>query len=79
MNAISEYLARTGKTQSEFAAQLGVTQGAIYHYVSGRRPVSEKMCVRMETITNGELTRPMLRPDDWAEIWPELIEEKEGA
>lgn len=72
MNPISDYLLSTGLTQAEFAALIGVTPGAVYQYVNRLRPVSEKMCVRIEHRTDGKLTRKALRPDDWAEIWPEL-------
>jgi DNA-binding transcriptional regulator YdaS (Cro superfamily) len=31
-------------------------------------------CVAIERATAGAVTRRDLRPDDWAEIWPELAE-----
>ena len=40
-----------------------------------------KEAVRVESLTNGELTRQMLRPNDYWLIWPDLPEpaaEKEG-
>lgn len=29
-------------------------------------------CVAIERATGGKVTRRELRPDDWAELWPEL-------
>lgn len=37
------------------------------------RPVPIKQCVRIEQLTEGQVTRRDLRPDDWHEIWPELL------
>lgn len=37
------------------------------------RPVPPKQCVRIEQLTGGKVTRRELRPDDWQEIWPELV------
>lgn len=38
---------------------------------SGRIP-GPASCVRIERATGGAVTRRDLRPDDWAQIWPEL-------
>lgn len=38
----------------------------------GHKQPSAKAAVKIEQGTNGEITRKDLRPDDWAEIWPEL-------
>ncbi|WP_313074930.1 transcriptional regulator [Melaminivora sp.] len=38
------------------------------------RPVPPKQCVRIERLTSGQVKRQQLRPDDWADIWPELAE-----
>lgn len=40
---------------------------------SNGRPVPPKQCVRIEQLTQGQVTRRDLRPDDWQEIWPELV------
>lgn len=42
------------------------------HGYANRKP-SAKLCVRIEQATAGAVTRQELRPDDWHEIWPELI------
>lgn len=54
---------------SELARRLGMTpQKLDYHR---RTKPTVKMCVQIEEMTEGKVTRKQLR-DDWAEIWPEL-------
>jgi DNA-binding transcriptional regulator YdaS (Cro superfamily) len=36
--------------------------------------IPPKMCVQIEKMTKGVVTRKMLREHDFAEIWPELGE-----
>lgn len=72
MNPIAHYLNATGLTQAEFARRIGVSQSQVYQFLNDIRPVSEKVCVRIEERTNGKLSRKLLRPHDWADIWPEL-------
>ncbi|WP_374697308.1 helix-turn-helix domain-containing protein [Alcaligenes nematophilus] len=76
MNPIAHYLDTTGLTQAEFARRIGVSQSQVYQFLNDIRPVSEKMCVRIEEKTNGMLGRKQLRPNDWADIWPELRERR---
>ncbi len=42
---------------------------------SGQRPVPAHQCVAIEKATDGAVTRKDLRPNDWADIWPELKHE----
>lgn len=55
------------------AKLVGVKPPAISDWVSGKRPVPIKRCVQLEQLTGGFVTRKDLRPDDWYEIWPELL------
>jgi DNA-binding transcriptional regulator YdaS (Cro superfamily) len=57
--------------QSHLAAQLGVVQSAVAGWIK-RGAVPVKYCPGIERITQGEVTRRDLRPDDWQDIWPEL-------
>jgi DNA-binding transcriptional regulator YdaS (Cro superfamily) len=75
MNPISKYLHDTGMSQAEFAKGIKVSQGMVHQYTNGLRPVSEKVCVRIEDFTGRRLSRKALRPKDWREIWPELAKE----
>ena len=70
---LSEYLSNRG-AQSEFAKTIGVSPVLIHQWASELRPVPLERCVPIEQATNGQVTRKDLRPDDWASIWPELIE-----
>jgi DNA-binding transcriptional regulator YdaS (Cro superfamily) len=78
MSPITSYLSSAGITQLEFAKRIGVSQSMVYQMIVGIRPVSEKTCVRIETATNGAVSRRDLRPNDWAEIWPELATQQEA-
>jgi DNA-binding transcriptional regulator YdaS (Cro superfamily) len=61
---LSDYLKTT--TQTEFAKQLGVTQGMVHQWVYGLRPISPRRCIAIEQLTNGHVTCEELRPDfDW--------------
>ena len=55
------------------ANQLGISKGAVHQWKSPDRKVPIEHCTRIEQITGGQVTRQMLRPDDWQSIWPELI------
>lgn len=41
---------------------------------AGERPCPHKLAVKIETFTQGEVSRRDLFPDDWHENWPELVE-----
>lgn len=70
---IKLYLEQNNITQIEFAHLVNVTPGMVYQWIKGLKPISPEKCVLIEQKT-GKLTRKMLRPDDWHEIWPELVE-----
>lgn len=52
-----------GYSQQAFALLLGVTQGAISQLENGALKISPAMAKRMEQVTQGQFTRPLLRPD----------------
>ena len=60
---LKAYRARLGLNQGELADLLGVSQGLISHWETRRLRVSPEMAKQIETITQGQLTRPILRPD----------------
>ena len=41
--------------------------------LDGRVP-SPKLCVQIERASYGAVSRRSLRPDDWGDLWPELID-----
>lgn len=60
--------------KSALARLVGVKPPTVQQWANGDRPVAPRRCVAIERATNGVVTRQMLRPDDWASIWPESIE-----
>jgi len=53
------------------AAALVVTQAAIGNW-KARGVVPIEHCPEIERMTGGQVTRQVLRPNDWRRIWPEL-------
>lgn len=64
-------------SQAALARALNVTPVTVGQWLNPEkatgRGVPPKQCVRIEKITDGVVTRRDLRPDDWADIWPELV------
>jgi len=58
--------------RSGLATLLKVTPAAIGNW--RMRGVPLKHCPEIERLTGRLVTRQMLRPDDWRQIWPELAE-----
>lgn len=69
-NALTSYL--QANSGAELARRLGVTPTSVSEWKTGRKTPDPERCVAIEQITNGEVTRIDLRPDDWHRIWPEL-------
>jgi DNA-binding transcriptional regulator YdaS (Cro superfamily) len=65
-------LPRGGVTK--FAAELGVSKSFLLQMAAGKAAISPKRCVLIEALSGGAVTRKFdLHPDDWIEIWPELV------
>lgn len=73
MNAINIAIQSVGSA-SELARKIGVTTQAICFWRDGLRKIPAEKCSAIELATSGAVTRRELRPDDWAQIWPELKE-----
>lgn len=56
------------------AKSINVPQSFISKLVDGSKGVPIERCVPIERATDGAVTRRDLRPDDWADIWPELAQ-----
>lgn len=61
-------------SQANLARTLGVAPAVVSHWLHGKRPVPARFCPAIERATGGAVTRRDLRPDDWAQIWPELAQ-----
>lgn len=49
--AIKAYLAKNGLSQQQFAAKLGVSQGTVSQWITGRTAVSRKSAKTIENVT----------------------------
>lgn len=75
---IATYLSDQKMSQAAFAGLIGVSQGLVYQWLTGRRPVAVERCLSIERATNGAVGRRDLRPRDYQNIWPDLAEAKEA-
>jgi DNA-binding transcriptional regulator YdaS (Cro superfamily) len=57
----------------ELACGLGLSTSFIWQIAKGKRPAPAERCAEIERLSGGEVSRQELRPDDWAQIWPELV------
>lgn len=70
---LSDYLESQGRgAKSRLAAQVGGYASDVSDWLAGNRPIPVHRCAAIERATGGAVTRRDLRPDDWAQIWPEL-------
>ncbi|WP_430869651.1 transcriptional regulator [Cupriavidus basilensis] len=62
---------------SKVARELGVEPPTISQWISldtrRNRPVPTERMARLERLLRFQVTRQDLRPNDWHEIWPELV------
>lgn len=69
---LSTYLrAERGRTQ-RLAVALQVSGSLVAQWNNGK-PIAPRRCPAIEVATGGAVRRWDLRPNDWWEIWPELI------
>jgi DNA-binding transcriptional regulator YdaS (Cro superfamily) len=82
MDAVTR-AARVAGSQAALARALGVTPVTVGQWLKpkdiGGRQVPAKQCLRIERLTNGQVTRRDLRPHDYHEIWPDLDLEGESS
>ena len=63
MQALKSYLKRHKLSQQAFADRLDVSQGLVWQWLNGRSKVKGEMAVKIEELTDGEVTRKDLRPE----------------
>lgn len=72
---LKDYLAKQSVPDAKkLAATLGISRvylGQIAQRTDNRE-ASPALCVKIEEVTAGKVTRKDLRPHDWRDIWPEL-------
>jgi len=64
----------TPQERSILAQRCRINDAYLYQILTQRREASPELCVLIERESNRSITRKMLRPKDWARIWPELAE-----
>lgn len=79
---VKEWITRTGR--KEVIRILGDKKLYVYIYSlgNGLYECDAKRAVQIERATGGKLSREKLRPRDWFDIWPELVnmqDEKKAA
>lgn len=73
MDYIREAAFELRMSHRQLAKTLDVSEQALRNYRMGKQRLPAKLCVQLEVMTGGKVTRKQLRTD-WAEIWPELGE-----
>ncbi len=62
---ISDYLQNNAISTSKLAKQLGVSQGLVSQWITGRTRITAEKAVLIEEKTGGMINRHDLRPDLW--------------
>lgn len=69
---LNEYLLQGGRGAAiALSRALQISQPTVSDWCNGKKRVPAERCVPIERATGGAVTRKDLRPDDWADIWPE--------
>lgn len=71
---LREYIDSKPGNATRLAADIGVSLSYLSQMSSDLRAINPARCVEIERATSGAVTRKDLRPDDWAAIWPELVQ-----
>lgn len=67
----------TAPERAEVAAKCGVVDAYLYQIFTRRKMASAALCVAIERASGGQISRKDLRPTDWQDIWPELVESEQ--
>nr|WP_144154496.1 YdaS family helix-turn-helix protein [Paraburkholderia sp. BCC1885] len=65
--------------RDQFARRCRTTKAFLRNIAYGQRVAGEKLSVLIERESGGAVTRLDLRPDDWRDIWPELVAKQREA
>lgn len=79
LNPVEQAIQIVGRgNASALARALGCSAQAVQNYRRGRK-VPAEYCSDIERLTEGRVTRRMLRPKDWRRIWLELAAAQDAA
>ena len=77
---LKTHLSTIGRgSASLLGREIGVSPVLISQWANGDRPVPVERCVAIERATKGVVTRMDLRPNDWQQIWPELVAQSQSS
>lgn len=62
----------TKPERAVLAQKCRIGDAYLYQILTKRAEPSAELCVLIEQESSKRITRQMLRPSDWARIWPEL-------
>lgn len=62
----------TKSSRAVFCEACKTTEGYLRKAISTGQLLRVPLCVDIERVSQGAVTRKDLHPDDWAENWPEL-------
>ena len=68
----------TAERRKQLSEKHGIDKDYLYQCLTGRRDLNPAQARRLETETQGELTRKMLCQKTYAGIWPELAQPWDG-
>ena len=71
---LRSFLDRERGTAAKLAQELGVSPVMLSQWAALSKRPTPQNCVAIEQATSGAVSRRDLRPDDWGDIWPELID-----
>lgn len=63
---------------SKLAAALGVTPPTVHEWITHKRAVPASRCQAIVRFTKGAVSLQELRPNDWADYWPNLLDVNNG-
>lgn len=65
--------AKWGRTK-KLSRALNINNSFLHRMRRGQAPIPAAMAVKIEIATGKQVTRKDMRPNDWFEIWPDLLD-----
>jgi DNA-binding transcriptional regulator YdaS (Cro superfamily) len=71
---IKTYLSQERGRQAALAKAIGAHAPDVSRWADGKRPIPIEYGAAIESATGGLVTRREMFPNDWARVWPELVD-----
>lgn len=75
---LSDWLGLERGRSAALATRLNIKPPQVAGWISGDKPVPVRHMAAIEVFTGAQVTRQEMRPDDWQDIWPELVSADAG-